>query len=141
MIQDAATAGLLSKQPLVTRLDAIVEAATAVYLGSARWRGRSPQPVVTASPWQQQMKGTMAQPSRIQQCQRLNRGALPLRTMMTTQNSPLSHPVKSRLSAAQLRVLFWQYYSVENQFERFRVFLELISRFEFEFQCRENYIF
>ena len=31
------------------------------------------------------------------------------------------------------------YYSVENQFERFRVFLELTGRFEFEFRRRENY--
>ena len=34
-----------------------------------------------------------------------------------------------------------KYYSVENQLERFRVFLELISRFEFEFCRRGNYIF
>ena len=33
------------------------------------------------------------------------------------------------------------YYSVENQFERFRGVLELISRFEFEFRHRENYSF
>ena len=33
------------------------------------------------------------------------------------------------------------YYSTGNQFERFRGFLELISRFEFEFCRRENYFF
>ena len=33
------------------------------------------------------------------------------------------------------------YYSRRNQFERFRGFLELISRFEFEFRRRENYFF
>ena len=33
------------------------------------------------------------------------------------------------------------YYSVQNQFERFRGFLELIRRFEFELRRRENYIF
>ena len=33
------------------------------------------------------------------------------------------------------------YYSARNQFERFRGFLELISRFEFEFRRRGNYIF
>ena len=33
------------------------------------------------------------------------------------------------------------YYSTGNQFERFREFLELISRFEFEFCRRENYFF
>ena len=33
------------------------------------------------------------------------------------------------------------YYSVQNQFERFRGFLELIGRFEFELRRRENYIF
>ena len=32
------------------------------------------------------------------------------------------------------RAITQQYYSVENQFERFRVVLELISRFEFEFR-------
>ena len=31
------------------------------------------------------------------------------------------------------------YYSAENQFERFRGFLELISRFEFEFRRCEKY--
>ena len=34
-----------------------------------------------------------------------------------------------------------QYYSARNQFERFRGFLELIRRFEFEFRRRGNYIF
>ena len=34
-----------------------------------------------------------------------------------------------------------KYYSVQNQFERFRGFLELIRRFEFELRRRENYIF
>ena len=34
-----------------------------------------------------------------------------------------------------------EYYSVQNQFERFRGFLELIRRFEFELRRRENYIF
>ena len=33
------------------------------------------------------------------------------------------------------------YHSTGNKFERFRVFLELISRFEFEFRRRENYFF
>ena len=33
------------------------------------------------------------------------------------------------------------YHSRRNQFERFRAFLELISRFEFEFRRRENCIF
>ena len=32
-----------------------------------------------------------------------------------------------------------QYYSHRNQFERFRVFWELISRFEFDFRRRGNY--
>ena len=35
----------------------------------------------------------------------------------------------------------WRYYSAENQFERLRGFLELISRFEFESRRCENYIF
>ena len=34
-----------------------------------------------------------------------------------------------------------RYYSVQNQFERFRWFWELFSRFEFEFCRCENYIF
>ena len=33
------------------------------------------------------------------------------------------------------------YYSRRNKFELFRGFLELISRFEFEFCRRENYFF
>ena len=33
------------------------------------------------------------------------------------------------------------YYSTGNKFERFRGFLELISRFEFEFRRRGNYFF
>ena len=33
------------------------------------------------------------------------------------------------------------YYSPGNQFERFRGFLELIRRFEFDFRRRENYFF
>ena len=36
---------------------------------------------------------------------------------------------------------FQVYYAARNQFERFRGFLELISRFEFEFCRCENYIF
>ena len=35
----------------------------------------------------------------------------------------------------------WPYYSAEDQFERFRRFFELISRFEFEFRRRGNHIF
>ena len=34
-----------------------------------------------------------------------------------------------------------EYYARRNKFERFRGFLELISRFEFEFCRRENYFF
>ena len=34
-----------------------------------------------------------------------------------------------------------QYHSARNKFERFREFLELISRFEFDFRRCENYIF
>ena len=34
-----------------------------------------------------------------------------------------------------------KYYSPGNQFERFRGFLELIRRFEFDFRRRENYFF
>ena len=34
-----------------------------------------------------------------------------------------------------------EYHSRRNKFERFRGFLELISRFEFEFCRRENYFF
>ena len=34
-----------------------------------------------------------------------------------------------------------EYYSPGNQFERFRGFLELIRRFEFDFRRRENYFF
>ena len=34
-----------------------------------------------------------------------------------------------------------RYYSTGNQFERFRGFLELISRFEFEFRRREIFFF
>ena len=34
-----------------------------------------------------------------------------------------------------------RYYSARNQFERFRGFLELIRRFEFELRRRENYFF
>ena len=33
------------------------------------------------------------------------------------------------------------YHAPGNKFERFREFLELISRFEFEFCRRENYFF
>ena len=33
------------------------------------------------------------------------------------------------------------YHAAENQFERFREFLELVSRFEFEFRRRGNYLF
>ena len=32
-----------------------------------------------------------------------------------------------------------RYYSADNKFERFRELLELISRFEFDFRCCENY--
>ena len=40
-------------------------------------------------------------------------------------------------------VCLWchRYYSARNQFERFRGFLELIRRFEFELRRRENYFF
>ena len=47
------------------------------------------------------------------------------------------------LPAALLRdaAPFSRYYSARNKFERFRVFLELISRFEFEFCRCVNYFF
>ena len=48
-------------------------------------------------------------------------------------------PVPSNRPGDVLSVLEMVYHSARNQFERFRVFLELISRFEFEFRRRGNY--
>ena len=64
---------------------------------------RNPQPGCTCKkqPRQRtrsgskQLKDTTAPLSRIQQCQRLGRAALPHRMMMTTQNSPLLQPGKA----------------------------------------------
>ena len=47
----------------------------------------------------------------------------------------------SMLSNCSEILIFGTYHSGRNKFERFRVFLELISRFEFEFCRRGNYIF
>ena len=41
---------------------------------------------------------------------------------------------------SQLRSELQHYHAADNQFERFRGFLDLISRFEFEFRRGENYI-
>ena len=103
MIQDAATAGLLPKQLFLVRLDAISEAATAVYLKTLSMAQRNPQlgcirknmqPRQRTSPGSKQFEGTVAQPSRIQLCERLSRTAVPHRTMRT-QNSPAHHPRKA----------------------------------------------
>ena len=78
--------------------------------------------------------------------------------METTPELPLSAAaLQSRSNHTWLRCDFQQhvvselgssisptrrpYYAVQNQFERFRGFLELISRFEFDFLRRENYFF
>ena len=45
------------------------------------------------------------------------------------------------LNMQRIQNFYREYYSVQNQFERFRGFLELIRRFEFELRRRENYIF
>ena len=100
--QDAATAGLIPKQPLLARLDASIEAATAVYLDAL---DDSQKPTTTLylqkaaqaadESWQQTVQG------HIQQCQKLNR--LAHRMTMTTPNPRLLHPVKSRRSAPQLQ--------------------------------------
>ena len=49
--------------------------------------------------------------------------------------------IVARRGLGKLRHLDTHYCSVQNQFERFRGFLELISRFEFDFLRRENYFF
>ena len=49
--------------------------------------------------------------------------------------------MNNKNTVAHMDVHNTQYYSARNQFERFRGFLELIRRFEFEFRRRENYIF
>ena len=59
--------------------------------------------------------------------------------------APTSAPPTSNLERCiALRLVYGAgpcYYSRRNKFERFRGFLELISRFEFEFCRRENYFF
>ena len=47
----------------------------------------------------------------------------------------------ARLSGRWRRRRVRRYHAARNKFERFRGFLELISRFEFEFRRRENYFF
>ena len=97
MIQDAATAGLLPKQPTVTRLDAVIEAATAAYLAALDGVEN-----VTALPyirkaaqaadeaWQQTVQRHNG--PRTQQYQRLSGAALPHRMMMMNQDPLLLHP-------------------------------------------------
>ena len=97
MIQDAATAERLSKHPLVARLDAIIEAATAVYLEALDGAEKpicKRQPRQPTHPGSKQLKGTMVQSSPIQQCQKMNRTALPHRMMMMTPNTPVLHTEK-----------------------------------------------
>ena len=56
---------------------------------------------------------------------------------------------QEKTSCLLVRTLFWgfpgwlslTYHARRNQFERFRWFLELISRFEFDILRRENYFF
>ena len=107
MIQDAVTARLLPKQPLVTRLDAVIEAAAVcldapdgVEKVTARLHTRG-QPTLRTSPGSKQIKDKMAPPSRTQQCQKSSRVAPLHSTMMAARNSPFAPPRKSRLSAPQ----------------------------------------
>ena len=59
----------------------------------------------------------------------------------------LSHVCCERVSIACLLIHGWlqlmdlRYHARRNQFERFRAFLELISRFEFDFRRCRNYFF
>ena len=61
---------------------------------------------------------------------------------MGNQDNVTSIPLQEtqRRNVGQLPYKNVQYYSVQNHFERFRGFLELISRFEFEF-CRCEFVF
>ena len=82
MNQDAATAGLIPNQPLVARLDAIIEAPTAVFLEAFDdSEKRQLCCICKSSPGSRRVlaanHGHTVQPSRIQQWQRLNRAALP----------------------------------------------------------------
>ena len=61
------------------------------------------QPRQRPSRGSKQFKDTVAPPSRIQRCQRLNRAALPHRMMMMTQNFTFAPPQKSRLSEPPLQ--------------------------------------
>ena len=59
-------------------------------------------------------------------------------------NSPAKGPermVSNTIERGDPLCATHQYHSTGNKFERFRGFLELISRFEFEFRRRENYFF
>ena len=50
-------------------------------------------------------------------------------------------PSKVRASYSAMRAWLREYHAARNPFERFRGFLELISRFEFEFCRCANYFF
>ena len=49
--------------------------------------------------------------------------------------------LSSNAAVLMSRIVVGTYHARRNIFERFREFLELISRFEFEFCRRGNYIF
>ena len=71
-------------------------------------------------------------------------GAGPVRSQQKSTNLLRSHRLSSRgVMFGKLRVedVLRRYHAARNLFERFRGFLELISRFEFEFCRRKLYIF
>ena len=102
MVRGAATAGLLPGQPLLARPDTLIETATPALLDALTTQ-RNPQLGCTCKkkPKLQLMRGskrykdTVAQPSRYQQSQKLNRVPSPPGTMTTTSNPHLPHPEKA----------------------------------------------
>ena len=103
MIQGAATAGLRSEQPLLARLDTLIEAATAAFLDAlddsekthsqAALAKKHPKQLTTHG--SEQYKNTAAPPSRTRPCQKSNTVASHPSTVTTTSSPHLLHSEKA----------------------------------------------
>ena len=107
MIQDAATAGLVPKQPSAALLDASIEAATAVYLeainGSEKPTGKFQSAQAADESWQQTVHGRNGPTGTNPTVSEIKQSCVASQDLDVTQNSPLPHTGKSRLSAPQLQ--------------------------------------
>ena len=87
MIRAAVTTELMPEQPLLARLDASFEAASAAFLGALDDSEKTTalqKAALAEETWQQTVRDSMAQQSRTQQLQMSNRRPTPQRTAQRT---------------------------------------------------------